>query len=64
MHIALNDEAAYAGARSVHVCPTRGLVMQHRPAGSATIHTDQCLHGATVMGHGVRYSLFVLQLTP
>jgi hypothetical protein len=62
MHIALNDETAYAGARSVHVCPTRGLTMQPRPVGSATVHTDQCVHGVTVMGHGVRYSLFVLQL--
>ena len=57
MHVALNDEAEYAGGRLVFATSS-GFEMPRRPAGTACTHTFDVVHGVTAMESGTRYSLF------
>jgi hypothetical protein len=41
MHVALNDECEYEGARSVYLSDTLGWCAISRPAGSAIVHTHE-----------------------
>ena len=61
MQVPLNDDSTYGGGRLVFVAPGGRLVAPPRPAGSATIHDNQIVHGVTTMTHGVRYGLYFLQ---
>eukprot|EP01052_Picozoa_sp_SAG31_P013224 SAG31_NODE_791_length_12069_cov_22.664411_7_plen_238_part_00 len=61
MQIALNSDHEYTGGR-LAFATTRGLEIPSRPAGSATIHGDDVVHGVTELTNGVRYSLFLLHL--
>ena len=58
MHVALNDEAEYAGGRLVFATSS-GFEMPRRPAGTACTHTFEVVHGVTAMESGTRYSLFL-----
>ena len=37
---------------------SKGFIVPSRPAGSATIHTNEIIHGVTALRSGVRYGLF------
>jgi hypothetical protein len=49
MHVALNDEAEYAGGRLVFATSS-GFEMPRRPAGTACTHTFDVVHGVR---HGI-----------
>lgn len=57
MQVALNDESEYDGGRLVFIT-SKGFLVPSRPAGSATIHTNEIVHGVTSLRSGVRYGLF------
>ena len=57
MQVALNDDSEYAGGRLVFAT-RNGFIVPRRPAGSATIHTNDIVHGVTALHSGVRYGLF------
>jgi predicted 2-oxoglutarate/Fe(II)-dependent dioxygenase YbiX len=58
MQIPLNNDTDYIGGRLVYATDN-GFVIPSRPAGSATIHTNQIVHGVSTLTIGVRYSLFL-----
>jgi hypothetical protein len=58
MQIALNDDSEYDGGRLVFAT-SEGFLIPRRPAGSATIHTHEVVHGVTALRSGVRYGLFL-----
>ena len=58
MQVALNGDDEYAGGRLVFATGA-GFRVPSRPAGAATIHTHQAVHGVTALTHGVRYGLFL-----
>jgi len=59
MQIALNDDTDYEGGRLTFVTPA-GFECPPRPAGTATIHGRENVHGVTELRSGTRCSLFLL----
>jgi hypothetical protein len=57
MQIALNGDQEYRGGRLVFITD-KGFVVPRRPVGSATIHTNEIVHGVSTLLSGVRYGLF------
>ena len=60
MQIPLNGDTQYTGGRLVFATDDGGWHVPSRPAGSATVHNDQVVHGVTAFYTGIRYSLFLL----
>jgi hypothetical protein len=56
MQIPMND--SFEGGDLVFATKD-GFVVPLRPAGSASIHTSQLVHGVTALENGTRYSLFL-----
>jgi hypothetical protein len=61
MQVPLNDPHEYDGGSLVWAVDG-ALETPPRPAGSATIHTEDVVHAVTRMSHGTRYSLFLCEL--
>lgn len=59
MQVALNGDSEYTGGKLVFANGA-GLHRPRRPAGSATIHAADILHGVTELVDGTRYGLFFL----
>uniref|UniRef100_A0A7S2JGK9 Ubiquitin-like domain-containing protein n=1 Tax=Haptolina brevifila TaxID=156173 RepID=A0A7S2JGK9_9EUKA len=57
MQIALNGEDEYQGGRLLFAT-AHGFEQPRRPPGSATIHTNEVVHGVTALQAGTRYGLF------
>jgi predicted 2-oxoglutarate/Fe(II)-dependent dioxygenase YbiX len=62
LQLVLNADSEYSGGWLVFATATAGLQIPALPAGSATIYSDDIVHGVTEMQNGVRYSLFLLHL--
>jgi hypothetical protein len=59
LNIPLNDAKNYKGGQLVYAKES-GLVWPERRAGSATLHTNEVVHGVTPVVCGVRYAMFLL----
>jgi len=60
LQLALNGDDEYNGGKLVFI--NNGILeTPERPAGSATIHEGDIVHGVTEFKSGVRYGLFFLQ---
>ena len=57
MQIAINGDDEYQGGRLLFAT-THGFEQPRRPPGSATIHTNEVVHGVTTLQAGTRYGLF------
>ena len=66
MQVPLNEPTDYEGGRLVFALPDGQLVCPPRVAGSATIHTNEVVHGVSELrsGGGARYALFLLRVPP
>jgi hypothetical protein len=61
MQVALNGDNDYKGGKLVFAANNK-IYVPERPAGTASVHNCNIVHGVTPMISGPRYGLFFLRL--